>query len=332
MKTLVTIVSIWFATSCYGQITTIIKDVKEEEKKVLRYDSLENLTYENAPLHEGQTLFVLGNKYIKEDGFFDTFYTQIITDSLLDLPPQRINNEFISINRTDYIYKPMVKPGSSKRIVASDYSAFVGKYYKILSIDIEHRGRGDYPAYWFKLIGDDNYPFYLKFNKHEIKNMFITLGYYEKMKQTFVGKDFYCQGSYYIKKADTEENIYVPFKTKFKCIDIAVDGEHSYHIFALLENEKYGKVKGLISKGKELDDFIPISYYNECIKQYGLKFGEAVAEGRVKIGMTRNMVIDAIGYPDKTIRSKGSFGLHEHWLYENRSLYLENGKVTLIID
>ena len=185
----------------------------------------------------------------------------------------------------------------------------------------------DGTAYWLNLIGDDNIPFYFKLEK-SYGNNFVTLGYYEKMKQSFVGKEFYFKGRYELNKVDIEETIIPPFKTKFKCTDIAVNVGEDGPIFAVLENEKFGKVKGEIIKGKKLDNFITITFYNECVKKYGTKFGSCVAEGKIEIGMNKKMVRDAWGAPDHINTTTGSYGTHEQWVYDDRYLYFENGILT----
>ena len=55
----------------------------------------------------------------------------------------------------------------------------------------------------------------------------------------------------------------------------------------MLENEKYGKIKGEIIKGQRLHMFISVSACNEYIKKYGTKFGNCVAEGKIEIGMNK---------------------------------------------
>jgi len=70
----------------------------------------------------------------------------------------------------------------------------------------------------------------------------------------------------------------------------------------------------------------------ENIKKYGEKWGKLVNEGKIKIGMTKQMVRDSWGKPNDIRRSVGSWGVHEQWIYgdyENRVyIYIENDIVT----
>ena len=301
--------------NCYSQITTIAVP-KEKEKEVLKYDSLESINYENAPLHVGQTLFLKGNSYSKTNGFCYCFFIEKFPDRTIDT--------------RKYLFKPVKKIEEIKKIEdkVSDFSSLAGKYYKVMSIESEMPLVGD-SIFWVKLDDNNNTTFYLRIeNGFTTFNYFVTLGYYEKMKQTFVGKDFYTTGRYELEKIDVKEKIILPYKVKFRCTDIAVNVGEDGPIFAVLENEKYGRIKGVIIKGKKLDNFITVSYYNDCIKKYGAKFGSDVAEGKVEIGMNKNMVRDAWGSPDNVNVTEGSFGRHEQWVYKDRYLYFQNGKLT----
>lgn len=294
--------------NCYSQITTIAAP-KEKEKEVLKYDSLESINYENAPLHVGQTLFLKGNSYYKMNGFTYRFYTK-------------------KLGMENYIYKPTKSKVSGKeKNTVSNYFALVGKYYKVNLVESE-KVSSQTTNHWVQLKDPNDSLFYYTFDNFHNCDEFVTLGYYEKMKQTFVGKDFYTTGRYELEKIDVKEKIILPYKVKFRCTDIAVNVGEDGPIFAVLENEKYGRIKGVIIKGKKLDNFITVSYYNDCIKKYGAKFGSDVAEGKVEIGMNKNMVRDAWGSPDNVNVTEGSFGRHEQWVYKDRYLYFQNGKLT----
>jgi hypothetical protein len=227
------------------------------------------------------------------------------------------------------IYKPIKSTINSRPVILSSYSELVEKYYKVLSIETEQTTTRD-TIYWIKLIGDDNNSFFCKIEKYNGSNNFVTLGYYEKMKQTFVGKDFYSQGTLEREKVDSKETVKFPPKTKFKCIDIAIKIGEDEPTFAVLENEKYGKIKGEIIKGQRLHMFISVSACNEYIKKYGTKFGNCVAERKIIIGMNKKMVRDAWGVPDNINTTTGSYGTHEQWVYDSRYIYFKNGIVTSI--
>lgn len=241
MRTLAILTTCLFAINCYSQKTAITK-IKEEPKEIQAYDSLETLNIKNVLAHKGQTIFLKGSSYSQENGYFHDFFTDTIFDNT-------------TIDR--YIYKPI----SKGRNIINNYSELVGKYYKILSINTA-KDKYNENTYWLKLMGDYKCPFYFKFNDSFYIYDFITLGYYEKMKQIFVGKEFYSLGLMEHQKVDSNEKIKLPHKTKLKCIDIAVNTGENGPAYAVLENEKYGKIKAEIIKDQKLHMFISLSDYN----------------------------------------------------------------------
>lgn len=59
----------------------------------------------------------------------------------------------------------------------------------------------------------------------------------------------------------------------------------------------------------------------------------AVANGRVSVGMTAQQVRRSWGTPSKVNKSVGSYGTHEQWVYDRgdyrfQYVYVDNGVVT----
>jgi hypothetical protein len=69
-------------------------------------------------------------------------------------------------------------------------------------------------------------------------------------------------------------------------------------------------------------------------KEYGAYNAERIIKGEYWIGMTDKMAKASLGYPDDINKSKGSWGIHEQWVYSKKDIYLyfENGKLTSIQD
>lgn len=63
-------------------------------------------------------------------------------------------------------------------------------------------------------------------------------------------------------------------------------------------------------------------------KQYSEKTAIKISNHRIWIGMTPDMARKSIGKPKDINKSTGSYGSHEQWVYDNRYLYFENGKLT----
>ncbi|WP_281846277.1 SH3 domain-containing protein [Olleya namhaensis] len=67
---------------------------------------------------------------------------------------------------------------------------------------------------------------------------------------------------------------------------------------------------------------------NEITKKYGESIANKILNHRVWIGMTPDMARLSIGNPLKISKSTGTWGVHEQWIYKNKYLYFEKGKLT----
>lgn len=66
-------------------------------------------------------------------------------------------------------------------------------------------------------------------------------------------------------------------------------------------------------------------------RKYGKATAQLILQGKVRIGMTREMCREAWGAPDDINRTSGSWGVHEQWVYGLGSyLYFENGILDAI--
>ena len=69
----------------------------------------------------------------------------------------------------------------------------------------------------------------------------------------------------------------------------------------------------------------------KCISKYGQKLGEAVAEGKVMIGMTQEMCMDAWGYPTDRFQTTTNETITNTWMYNYKTyLYFTDGKLVKI--
>ena len=83
----------------------------------------------------------------------------------------------------------------------------------------------------------------------------------------------------------------------------------------LVNNQKMNKIK----KNHDKD---------EIKKKYGESVANKIFNHRIWIGMTAAMARLSIGSPMEINRTTGSWGVNEQWVYKNRYLYFENGKLT----
>ena len=69
----------------------------------------------------------------------------------------------------------------------------------------------------------------------------------------------------------------------------------------------------------------------DLIKRYGKTYGQLIFEGKVRIGMTKEMCREAWGEPTDINRTITKYSVHEQWVYSHSSyLYFDDGKLTSI--
>lgn len=69
---------------------------------------------------------------------------------------------------------------------------------------------------------------------------------------------------------------------------------------------------------------------NKCIKLFGKDKGMMVYLGIVELGMTKDMCIEALGEPYKINSSQSRNEIFEQWVYPNKYVYFQNGKIVSI--
>lgn len=68
---------------------------------------------------------------------------------------------------------------------------------------------------------------------------------------------------------------------------------------------------------------------NSYINKYGKRYADLIMNGRVAIGMTQKMCIDAWGEPETVNRMTTEYGTSEQWVYDlGTYLYFEGNKLT----
>lgn len=71
-------------------------------------------------------------------------------------------------------------------------------------------------------------------------------------------------------------------------------------------------------------------YRQNCINKWGAKMGTYIFEGKVSIGMTKEMCEAAWGLPNEINITQTMELIHEQWVYGYRYLYFDNGILTAI--
>lgn len=325
------LLSLWIS-NCFSQITKTKIELATKED-VVPYDSLSNISYDNFKSHVGQTLYMNDNKFDKEKG--------VKGYSL------RNTANFDAWDLENIVYKYASKNGFN----GSDYYAMTNKYYYVTKLIKDSKVDpvfSNNEKYCFELITQDENKdtvYYHFDNVGKLFSDFITVGYFEKMKQVHIGKDLYFIGAQsaihdFIFKFDSGEKFDadIPQNTKFKCTDITIQDGRYYSLIMVLENEKLGKV---FIELRTLNSFFETSEEHKLrideetrlkkrlTDKYGKTNADLILAGKVKIGWSKEMCLESWGKPESINKTTGSYGVNEQWVYGNSNyLYFENGKLT----
>jgi hypothetical protein len=158
----------------------------------------------------------------------------------------------------------------------------------------------------FKSEGGETYVCFMNTSLYETASIDKVLAKIKSGNKISVIEDL--DGSYY--KAIFNNITGYVFKTSFEPETEIIERQR------LKEEEERKKQEAKIEKRKNL------------IAKYGKTKGQKIIDGRIWIGMTKEMLIDSWGEPDDINRTVGSFGVHEQCIYGNSYVYLEDGILT----
>lgn len=306
----------------FSQISTTKIIEKEVEKTVKSYDSTANFLCQDAVLYEGQELYLLG----KSEGLQKYGYDGFILDYTKSSSSLKNTYQPIMPEKESYIEYDI---GGGKSI----YDSLVGKYFKVLKVhrhpDAEKReflyGDKFYLELKEKKSGDIVYFEYDA--KYEHSFPFLVVGYYENLKNKYVGSSFVISTKYFEGTEDfvTGKVIHNKPGQKWKCTDITIE-EKYFNISLVFINDLGEQVLADHEYLFELGGKSQV-YTAQDADKYKTKFGvtnwHIILNREVKIGFTQEMVRLAWGEP-KDI-NKASYG--DQWVYDDQYLYFENGKL-----
>ena len=161
----------------------------------------------------------------------------------------------------------------------------------------------------------------------------------------------------------------VETNTIWTCVDIQVkprikgdgmDIDKRSPIVLILDNPQYGKHSCYLEneRGKPYENIdneeMPLvcgkfqlkSYYDkvkaissaaknkrkaDLTRKYGASTADIILQGKIRIGMTKNMCRESWGEPDDINKTTTTYGTNEQWVYGYSYVYFdENGKITAI--
>ena len=358
-----------------GQIITR-KAAEYQEPPLKPYDSI---SYYDFRQLVGQTLFVLPFDKQGMRSIGDTIYGYYGFFKRILL--KRFEWEDIyDVDTINYYSKE-----ESERMTDNHYNYFTSvnslseKSLKIIDIDID-KSVSTEPQY-FKLVRLDNsdtiyYYFYYEgagddirfsnaYEDSEFHHEFTIVGYYEKKKQQYLGKEFVVMG-YHFETLDinTGKIVNVKIKSQWKCSGISPisKGEKPFPALSVIlqnndkeeisipnsdqNNEfewsknfipKDSVIKQEIDKQKKFLDYqrsqakSSEEYRNQILRKFGSDYGQMVLENKVVLGMTKEMCQFSWGnpYTSEIVTQEGL--KYEVWQYVSGSLlYFEDDKVKMI--
>lgn len=332
----------------YGQINVSTPAKKKIER--LPYDSIQNTPKDFFQLI-GQEVIVTNTKDLKYfyksidplevyEEVFDTIVSDAILKKVSEMreeerrlsenPPKKgkSKNTPIQMTADEYFSKmsSIIKRG------ISDSLKLTGRKFKI--IDVVERVKGpkdqnniineyaDRNKTYYYVLNDGSEQLYYKLSiTYQHKSPFVCLGYYDKIKNEVLNKEFYYKKRRINKVLDynTGEVYQLEAMDKYKCIDISVNPDRNT-INMIMKNEKGNSFEA----GYNNHD---IYLLNESIgdhykEMYGEMYKDAM-NNTISIGMPCELVLLAWGNPEKINQSSG----FDQWVYENKFIYVKDGKV-----
>lgn len=302
----------------HAQITigNRIQDSKPEME--LKYDSLSNISEKNILSLKGQTLFVMGNAFSKENGFHFLFYNQ---------------KGFHSDAYKKTLYKQSTRSSKGYEEKFTPYEAVAGKYY-IIS-DIYSQKHDIMGMEYCLLLNDINASDSLYCYLHNLDSSIasgidnlLILGYYEKLKQLNVGKSFRVSKDNEFEQTDNGK-IKLKSGSVFKCKDVAVNlGEYN-NLYLILGDKSNIEIKASVLNNGKVWGMIDNDRYHYLTKKFGIENANLIIAEKVRIGMSKQAAKESWGEPNDINTTTGSYGTHEQWVYgDGNYLYFENGKLT----
>jgi hypothetical protein len=165
---------------------------------------------------------------------------------------------------------------------------------------------------------------------YELMFPFIVVGFFEKQKQTLIGEEFvFADGVLGGSDIQTGKAVTTETGQKWKCIDVTIE-EKSYLLSVIIENSIGERTIILHRTFKSSNRVYPAILADYYSKEFGKETFYIILQGKVKIGMTKEMCRMSWGVPDKINETITSGKKTEQWVYSDNYLYFDNGKLTAI--
>lgn len=106
----------------------------------------------------------------------------------------------------------------------------------------------------------------------------------------------------------------------------------NFHKYQAVQNQLRAAAKAKAAKAAEEAQKRAKEHREYIIARYGENKGSLILQGKVVIGMAKEECIEALGTPNRINRTTTASTIYEQWIYSNKYLYFENGKLVTIQD
>jgi len=334
MRKIFFVIAILLSTHAYSQITMMNTEVQKPKYDNFVYDSLRNMSpgkYEDGYTYHhliGQTLMYCGDpySYAPKSNFKIGNYYRV--DGVL--PDDTGRGLYRRLSLTNINTGEKVEEGG---IFTDKYNfkwVVLGHYEKIKSL---------YMNKDFIYLGNKGYAKYYDKQNNLINLMTDTVARNIKTETVWTCVDIQVRQ----RKEDDRMNI-----DKRSPIVLIVDNPQYGKHYCYLEDETGKPYTNIYEEEMPLicGKFQLKSYYDnvkasniaaknkrkaDLTRKYGASTANLILQGKIRIGMTKSMCRDSWGNPSDINTTKGSFGVHEQWVYGLGSyVYFENGVITTI--
>ncbi|MBD3627575.1 hypothetical protein [Cyclobacterium sp.] len=290
-----------FSNLGFCQITTTrVAEAKKTEPEL--YDSLSNFLGEDYKKYKGQSLFLLPKSEDLQKYGYDGF--------IFDMNKRSTDESNIYACCDSY---------------NSKYQVLQGRYFSVIDVFEDPSSSFSSDAFLkIKIDGTDEVLFYKYSTRYSSSFPFLVVGYFEKQKQFYVGKEFLTR-SFDEKYTDINNGDEIIMKKGeyVKCLDLTID-ERNYQPSLVFETEEGHKfLSSLMLMDLRSDKVLTKQQAESYRKKFGDGNWNTILEGKIKVGFTEEMAIVSWGEPDKINRA--SYG--DQWVYGNQYLYFKNGKL-----
>jgi len=293
------------SVSIFSQIKT--SEVKiQETKQIAVYDSTANYLEKNIDLYVGQQLYVPKVTGYEKSNGFDRFKKDVKGN----------------------VYESFGYPARTK------YDAVAGKYFDVVEIERNTRAyKGDV---YLKLKEKETGKIIYYDYKSDIRFPFVVVGYFEAQKKKLIGSIFpildislsntidLTTGNKmkidYMKKRTTDN-----YYDEWICIDYTIEEDSEWNEVVVLKNDDSRQMKLTLKKAEEyvkiaLNANIDVKNHDKAVEKYG----------NLRVGISEEGVRALLGAPEKINTTKTEYRTSEQWVYKDKYIYIEDGKVTAI--